>query len=109
MQRGQLVNDDAAIAATGLVIRGDHIAWLDGSEAYCSNIRFLMRSLDSVISSCVQCDCSTGGELGLHNISQRTKAMLACYPGYGARYFKHVDNPNFDGRKITCVYYLNKD
>ena len=26
-----------------------------------------------------------------------------------SRYFKHVDNPNFDGRKISCVYYLNKD
>lgn len=26
-----------------------------------------------------------------------------------SRYFKHVDNPNFDGRKITCIYYVNKD
>lgn len=34
-------------------------------------------------------------------------AMLACYPGDGARYVKHVDNPGKgsenDGRKITML------
>ncbi|XP_003743688.1 egl nine homolog 1 [Galendromus occidentalis] len=104
-KNGQLINDTASRG--GLVVRGDKIAWLDGSESFCSYTNNFTRSLDSVIAHCVANDAT--GELGLHKISRRTKAMLACYPGSGTRYFKHVDNPNFDGRKISCVYYLNKD
>ena len=35
--------------------------------------------------------------------------MAACYPGGGSSYHKHIDNPSKDGRRITCIMYLNKD
>lgn len=49
------------------------------------------------------------GIFSKHKINKRTKAMIACYPGSGTGYVKHVDNPNADGRCITAIYYLNKD
>jgi hypoxia-inducible factor (prolyl hydroxylase) len=42
-------------------------------------------------------------------IGGRSRAMIACYPGSGTRYIKHVDNPIKDGRCITSIYYCNED
>lgn len=36
------------------------------------------------------------------------QAMIACYPGSGTRYVKHVDNADRDGRCVTAIYYFNK-
>ena len=49
------------------------------------------------------------GSLGQYHIKGRTNAMVACYPGEGSHYVKHVDNPNGDGRCVTAIYYLNKN
>eukprot|EP01047_Picozoa_sp_COSAG01_P045461 COSAG01_NODE_4188_length_5258_cov_53.863927_3_plen_106_part_00 len=32
---------------------------------------------------------------------------MSCYPGEGASYVQHVDNPNRNGRVLTAIYYLN--
>ncbi|XP_033735601.1 egl nine homolog 1-like isoform X2 [Pecten maximus] len=83
-------------------IRGDIITWVDGTEPGCDDVQFLISSVDAVILQCA-------GQLGNFDINGRTKAMVACYPGKGSHYMRHVDNPNGDGRCVTCIYYLNKD
>uniref|UniRef100_A0A672MLQ4 Egl-9 family hypoxia inducible factor 1 n=1 Tax=Sinocyclocheilus grahami TaxID=75366 RepID=A0A672MLQ4_SINGR len=83
-------------------IRGDKITWVEGKEPGCERIAFLMSRMDELIRHC-------NGPLGDYKINGRTKAMVACYPGNGTGYVRHVDNPNGDGRCITCIYYLNKN
>eukprot|EP00073_Rattus_norvegicus_P043874 XP_017445951.1 PREDICTED: LOW QUALITY PROTEIN: egl nine homolog 1-like [Rattus norvegicus] len=81
---------------------GDQITWIEGKEPGCETIRLLMSSMDDLIRHC-------SGKLGNYRINGRTKAMVACYPGNRTGYVHHVDNPNGDGRCVTCIYYLNKD
>ncbi|XP_057704170.1 egl nine homolog 1 [Corythoichthys intestinalis] len=83
-------------------IRGDKITWVDGKEPGCEKIRLLTTRMDDLVRHC-------NGKLGNYAIFGRTKAMVACYPGNGTCYVRHVDNPNGDGRCVTCIYYLNKD
>jgi len=103
-REGGLVNDKLRTLGSDPV-RGDRITFVSGSEG-CSNIAFLIRTLDTIITICSNStSCSI---LSSYNIRSRTKAMVACYPGNGTQYVKHIDNPNRDGRVLTCIYYLNK-
>ncbi|KAK3093901.1 hypothetical protein FSP39_021615 [Pinctada imbricata] len=96
---GQLVNKKSGSVSGN--IRGDMITWVDGHEKDCEDIKFLISSMDAVILQCA-------GKLANCSINGRTKAMVACYPGKESGYVRHVDNPNKDGRCVTCIYYLNK-
>lgn len=98
---GQLVSQKSIPSRS---IRGDQIAWVDGLEPGCESIGALMAHIDEAVMY-----SAANGQLGNCVINGRTKAMVACYPGNGAGYVRHVDNPNGDGRCITCIYYLNKD
>lgn len=98
---GQLVSQKNI---PSLNIRGDQIAWVEGKEPGCENIGVLMAHIDEAVMY-----SSANGQLGNCVINGRTKAMVACYPGNGAGYVRHIDNPNGDGRCITCIYYLNKN
>ncbi|XP_076833511.1 egl nine homolog 1 [Brachyhypopomus gauderio] len=98
---GQLVSQRSIPSKN---IRGDQIAWVEGKEPGCRSIGILMAHIDQAIMH-----SSANGQLGNYVVNGRTKAMVACYPGNGARYVRHVDNPNGDGRCITCIYYLNKN
>ncbi|KAJ8002331.1 hypothetical protein DPEC_G00178760 [Dallia pectoralis] len=96
---GQLVSQKSDSSKD---IRGDKITWTEGIEPGCEKIAFLLSRMDDLVRHC-------NGKLGNYKINGRTKAMVACYPGKGTGYVRHVDNPNGDGRCVTCIYYLNKD
>lgn len=98
---GQLMNSERG-SSNLKHVRGDVLTWVDGGEEGCEDIGFLVSSMDAVILKCA-------GKLTNVNVNGRTKAMVACYPGNGTQYLRHVDNPNDDGRCITCIYYLNKN
>lgn len=99
LRDGQLVSQRAIPPRS---IRGDQIAWVEGHEPGCRSIGALMAHVDALIRHCT-------GRLGAYVINGRTKAMVACYPGNGMGYVRHVDNPHGDGRCITCIYYLNQN
>lgn len=98
---GQLVSQKSIPSRS---IRGDQIAWVEGREPECESIGALMAYVDEAVMH-----SAANGQLGDCVINGRTKAMVACYPGNGAGYVRHVDNPHGDGRCITCIYYLNKN
>ncbi|KAM3616115.1 uncharacterized protein V6R79_012504 [Siganus canaliculatus] len=98
---GQLVSQKSIPSRN---IRGDQIAWVEGREPGCESIGALMSHIDEAVMH-----SAANGQLGDCVINGRTKGMVACYPGNGAGYVRHVDNPNGDGRCITCIYYLNKN
>ncbi|XP_071399150.1 egl nine homolog 1 isoform X1 [Centroberyx affinis] len=98
---GQLVSQKSIPSRS---IRGDQIAWVEGREPGCESIGALMAHIDEAVMH-----SAANGQLGDCVINGRTKAMVACYPGNGTGYVRHVDNPNGDGRCITCIYYLNKN
>jgi len=100
MKQGQLVHGTTSTSNT--YIRGDVITWVDGTEKKTENIHFLISCMDAVVMKCTT-------RLNQNTIDERTKAMVACYPGKKTGYVRHVDNPSGDGRCITCIYYLNKD
>lgn len=111
--RGGLVNGNKLssrnLGADAGVIRNDRVIWIDGYEEGCSEINYLIQTLCSVITNSARLSLYSDNGLDKIVINKRTKAHVACYPGNGTRYIKHVDNPNGDGRVITSIYYLNKN
>ncbi|KAK7493462.1 hypothetical protein BaRGS_00015362 [Batillaria attramentaria] len=97
--KGQLVHSASTSTDN---IRGDIITWVDGRGQLCENIQFLVSCMDAVVQNC-------SSLMDGYSINERTKAMVACYPGNSTGYVRHVDNPNGDGRCITCIYYLNQN
>ncbi|XP_054714323.1 egl nine homolog 1-like [Uloborus diversus] len=104
-QKGEIVNPYPYTSKES--VRNDVTTWVNGTEPGCRAIGNLIRKLDVVVTTCNKME--KNGILSRYKLHRRTKAMVACYPGDGTYYKKHIDNPHEDGRCITCIYYLNKN
>ncbi|XP_038656449.1 egl nine homolog 1 isoform X1 [Scyliorhinus canicula] len=84
---GQVVNQKGDSSRD---IRGDRITWVDGKESGCTQIGFLMNSMDDLIRHC-------NGKVGNYNINGRTKVnggLLRIFPE-GKLQFADIE-PKFD-------------
>jgi hypoxia-inducible factor (prolyl hydroxylase) len=86
-------------------VRGDHVGWFSGAEPDLGweGLPAAMRKADTLVNELGQ----LGGEA--RHVSSRSQAMCTVYPGAGARYVRHVDNPDKNGRLLTALLYLNVD
>lgn len=78
------------------------MAWVDGQHPSQKNIHTYLQRVDTCVN-----ELSTFLP-ELKSITNRSEAMCTCYPGSGARYTRHCDNPNQNGRKLTALLYLNE-
>lgn len=99
---GELVSSNGNGSTLNKKIRDDKITWVDGKEENCETISYHMNVVNLLIRKCNEL-------IDEYEIEHRTKAMVACYPGQGSGYKRHVDNPSQDGRCITTLYYLNPE
>jgi hypothetical protein len=77
-------------------VRGDYMLWIDENDTFCPpSLRRVLRQMDRLMLERLPA-CNV--ELRYSSLL-RKKAMVTCYPGNGARYTKHCDNPNKNGRK----------
>eukprot|EP00040_Diaphanoeca_grandis_P013923 m.70350 g.70350 ORF g.70350 m.70350 type:complete len:471 (-) comp24212_c1_seq2:15-1427(-) len=99
-------------------IRGDKVGWFSGDPCddtttgrkasditgMCwqgDSLQVLMRRIGTIVQMI------SSKIVELQGIGTRSEAMVTCYPGDGARYIRHCDNPHKNGRKLTVIYYLN--
>lgn len=79
--------------------RSDKIGWFTGTEP---TWRVLPAYLDLVdhLVGLIRADSAAPSDV--KGCLQRSRAMVACYPGNGARYAKHCDNACHDGSGPEC-------
>lgn len=105
---GQLVSQKSDSSKD---IRGDKITWIEGREAGCEKVRFLMSRMDDLIRHC-------NGKLGNYTINGRTKVSIetagsAHTPGTVSLWqYACLRNPEICSRQLqnvkTAVSRLHK-
>ena len=81
--------------------RGDSVAFIDDEDA-APVVRNFLERLDAVIMELQELTPS------LKAFSFVRNGMASRYPADGARYNRHIDNPDRNGRKLTAIIYFNE-
>ena len=101
----------SSTAFTHSAIRGDLVGWFSGAEPHLWPRATLARHLERL-------DALVAG-LGARLpqaacVDERSRAMVAVYPGGGTGYLRHCDNSRSasegercNGRRLTAILYLN--
>ena len=100
---GKLASSRGAVGT----MRSDKIVWFEGSEPVCPLLRRYILFIDVFAHKLCALMGSCFAEESKWAMGGRSKAMATLYPASGTRYVPHFDNPNGDGRKLSCVYNLN--
>lgn len=85
-------------------IRGDKITWIDGNEKTCTDVAYLISTLDAVIANSVRIN-KGNGELGQRKISGRTKVYLFIF--CSIIYFSSINNLSFAGNGFMLPWKWN--
>lgn len=90
-------------------LRNDRIGWFTGSEAGWRMLPAYLQTVDHLLSMLRQCGVAAAADV--RSCTQRSRAMVACYPGGGARYTRHCDNvchagsgAACNGRRLTAIF-----
>lgn len=117
---------DVNQSSVDVEVRNDILGWLDCSMKPASStlachfeddssvkkeqtaLTYLVQRMETLVME-MKPHCSNEKELS--GVNSRSRVMCTCYPATstGSRYTAHVDNANHNGRRITAIYYLNKD
>ncbi|KAG8465064.1 hypothetical protein KFE25_012427 [Diacronema lutheri] len=92
-------------------VRGDEVGWFDGDEPCWRALPTCLSRVRALVGLLRE----AGGSQHVRGVGQFSRAMVACYPGDGARYVRHCDNAcdagegeRCNGRRLTAVFYLNR-
>ena len=102
--KGKLSQGNIGGGNVNTAVRGDQLGWFDGDEEGWANLEHYLSTADAVVANC---NSSIPELSNIGGVTMRTPGMVTCYPGGGAKYIKHIDNPDKNGRKLTFMLYLN--
>lgn len=85
------------------LFRSDEVTWVTGEEKVHRRIKILVQSFDNLVMSL------NLNKINNTPVTHKSHLQVSCFPQSTFGYKPHVDNPNDNGRVLTCVYHCNKN